>query len=79
MHYVDNDTVRQEHVQYIDENQKYPPVKSFLNLSVAQRVEIVEVGFKFYVKVIFSPFNYEFIECFDSEKDAKKYVERILN
>lgn len=78
MHYLHVEKSPIEHVQYIDQNQMQPYAKTWVNLSVAHEIDIVQAGFHYYVKVSFSKDDYCYIASFDCEKAAKKYVSDIL-
>lgn len=79
MHYIHAEKPSVEHVQYLDENQLVPYVKSWVNISEAHEIDIVQVGFHYYVKVVFSPFEHYYIASFESEKHAKSYVHHLLD
>lgn len=79
MHYVDNDSIREEQVQFVEDNERYPPVRSWLNLNCSYKIEVVQVENRYYIKVFFSPKEYYYIASFDNVKDANGCVVFLLD
>ena len=79
MHYVHVDKMPIEHVQFIEENKINPPAKTWVNLTQAHEIDVVQVGFHYYVKISFSPYEFCYIASFDCEKGARAYVKELFD
>lgn len=77
MHYIHNDEIKQEQVQFLDENQMLE--RSWVNVSQAHELRIVKAGFSYYIKVVFSPEEYYYVKSFESEKAASKYLKELMD
>lgn len=74
---VDSDHLTPDHSPYLEEN-KSPPIKFYYNIRQAHSIQIVHVGFTYYVKAIYGPDEFYYIHSCDCEKAAIRYVKDLF-
>lgn len=68
-----------EHIEYLNENQIKPSYSSWVNVAEAHAIEVVKIGSHYYVKAVFATWEHYYIAFFDSEIEAKNYVNTLLD
>lgn len=76
-HLVKKD-ITDEQVNFLKDNPGNA-VKTWYNLKQVHKIEIIEVGFNYYVKIHFSPYESYFTESFDCEKAARGFVKDMFS
>ncbi len=72
------DSITEEQSKFLETNAG-KPIKTWYNLKQVHKIEVIEIGFNYYVKIYFAPFEWYFIESFDCEKAANRYIKDLFS